>query len=624
MMLINSFTSTSFANENIVNDFINIQREESKIFSAQTIDKTEIIYKEGSTYYHTINPKKDNSKSSYYPGLRGPNQLIIYTKQFGDRTGTNEFGTEAIVENNTVVQLNGADSIIPLKGFVISGHGKAKKWITENIQLGSKVYIDTENKIIRTFLTPESLLFAAKEKIKEVNNLIEYYNRVDVLYNNKKAQEYLEKSKEEMRKAEKNVDKTQYYIVESLKSLDEATKNAIPYIKNELKGIWVRPTETSKHEIEKTIEKIKEAGLTDIFLETYFHGKTIYPSRYLESKGIISQREEFIGFDPLQIWLDEAHKEGLKVHVWFETFYVGNDNPTTTEKHILNVYPKWSNKRLLNYDSELPVASLSEHNGYFLDPANEEVREHIKNILKEIINNYNIDGINLDYIRYPQTVDSTFSNYATMNWGYTEIAREEFKNIYKVDPIDIKYPSAEWELWALYRQNKISTFVEEANKLAKEKNIFLTAVIFPDIKKCIDVKMQNWRRWSFYDYVDGLTPLILTGDKNTAELLLKDIMKNTSPRTNIYAGIFVTFMGGEPEDLLMQIQKGREYKAKGSILFDYAHLDKKYTDALNTRIFNKDYDDRNYKIKTNSNYKPKLNLNKREKKKRTKRNRNRE
>lgn len=620
-MLLNSFSNTALANEGIImNDLINMQREENKRNNSPETNNNEIIYKESSTTYYTIDPKKDNFKKSYYPGLRGPNQLIVYTKQYGDRTGTNEFGTEAIVENNIVIELNGADSIIPEKGFVISGHGKAKKWITENIQLGSKVYIDTETKTIRTYLTPESLLFAAKQKIKDVNNLIEYYNKIDVLYNDKKAQEYLEKSKEEMRKAEKNVDKTQYYITESLKSLDIATQNAIPYIKNELKGVWVRPIETNKNDIERTVEKIKSAGLTDIFLETYFHGKTIYPSAYLENKGIISQREEFIGFDPLQIWIEEAHKRGLKIHTWFETFYVGNDNPSTTEKHVLNVYPEWSNKRLMNYNSELPVASLSEHNGYFLDPSNEEVREHLKNILKEIINNYNIDGINLDYIRYPQTVESSFSNYATMNWGYTKTAREEFSKIYKVDPIDIKYPSAEWELWALYRQNKITSFVEETSFLTKEKGITLTAVIFPDIKKCIDVKLQNWRRWSFYNYVDGLTPLILTGDKNTAELLLKDIMKNTSPKTNIYAGIFVTFMGGEPEDLLMQIQKGREYKAKGSIFFDYAHLEKKYVDALTTRIFNENYDDRNYKIKSeNTNYKPKVNLNKREKKKRFRR-----
>ena len=622
MMIINTFANEVFANDIIMNDYINEKRKETQILTISNDINNEIIYKESQTTYNTINPQKTTSNASAYPGLRGPNQLIIYTKSFGDRTGTNEFGTEAIVENNIVIQLNGSDSIIPSNGYVISGHGRAKKWIIENIQLGSKIYIDTDNKTIKTILTPESLIFAAKEKIKEVNKLIDYYNQVDALYNDKKAQEYIEKAKEDLRKAEKNTDKAQTYIMESIDALNIATRNAVPYIKNELKGVWIRPTEHNENEIKKTIEKLKETGITDIFLETYFHGKTIYPSKFLKEKGVISQREEFVGIDPLQIWIENAHKKGIKLHVWFETFYVGNDVPMQIQNHILNYHPEWSNKRLFNYDSEIPVASLSEHNGYFLDPANPAVREYLQNILKEIIDNYKIDGINLDYIRYPQTVDSSFSNYANMNWGYTPYAREEFKKIYKVDPIDIKYATAEWELWALYRQDKISSFVQETKNLIKEKPIVLTAVVFPDIKKCIDVKMQNWRKWSFYNYVDGLTPLILTGDKNTAEMLIKDVVQNTSPKTNIYPGLFVTFMGGTPEDLLLQIQKTREYKAKGSILFDYAHLKNDYIEALKIRAFNNEYDDRNYKIKSNSNYKPKVKLNERKKNKRSKRKRN--
>lgn len=556
-----------------------------------------IIYQESQREISVLNPKKNVNTNNNYPGLRGPNQLIVYTPAFGLRTGTNEFGTEAIVENNMVVRLNGADSIIPKNGFVISGHGSAKNWIIQNIQVGSKVYLDFSNKTIRVYLTPESLLFAAKEKIKEVHSLIEYYRHLDILYNDKKANEYLTLSKDSLRKAKKKPEKTQVFINEAMNSLDSAIKNAIPFMQGELKGVWLRPVEKNQQEIEKTLSRLNSAGITDIFLETYFHGKTIYPSRFLKRCGVIPQREEFVGFDPLELWIQGAHKRNMKVHVWFETFYVGNDKPQTTPKHVLNVYPTWANKRLYNYDSPEPVPSLSEHNGYFLDPSNMHVQMYLMGILTEIVNQYKPDGINLDYIRYPQTVEPTYSNYVSMNWGYTKNARDDFKFQYGVDPIDIKYGTPDWDKWAEYRQSQITKFLISAKKLAKSNNILLTAVIFPDLNKCMSTKMQNWRLWSLNNYVDGLTPLILTGDKNTADMLLRDIIKNTNSSTNIYPGLFVTFMGGSMDDLLLQIHKTREYKTKGAILFDYAHLNDKYIQALMTRAFNQEYEPKENKPK---------------------------
>lgn len=585
-----------FADEDKKNPFFSLkpelfpQNEVFQIIKTIPVNTENIIYMENQHSIDVIDPNKDANTNNYYPGQRGPNQLVIYTPKYGERTGTNEYGTEAVIENDMVVRLNGADSIIPENGFVISGHGKAKTWIMQNIQVGSKIYIDYENKTLKCFLTPESLLFAAKEKIREVNSLLEYYRQIDILYNDKKANYYLDNSKTLLRTAEKKPEKTQALINEAMISLENAIKNAMPYLKSELKGVWIRPTEDTPEKIEKTIENMYNAGITDIFLETFFHGKTIYNSEFLEQKGVISQKEEFIGFDPLDIWIKKAHKRKMKVHIWFECFYLGNDNPKVIKNHILQVYPEWTNKRLANYNASEPVPSLSEHNGYFLDPANKDVQEFLYGILNEITSKYKVDGINLDYIRYPNSVSSNYSNYLSTNWGYTKAARTEFQYIYGIDPVDIQFGTLDWDLWCLYRQNKISEFVKNVKNIAQPHKIEVTAVIFPDLNKCIDTKMQNWKLWSVKDYVDGFTPLILTGDKNTADTLLKDVINNIVPSTKIYPGIFVTFMGGTFEDLLLQIHKSREFNFKGTVIFDYAHLNDKYIDALKTRIYNNSYD----------------------------------
>lgn len=576
------------SNLNVSNNTCNttVPAVQPLIPEAATHPPSEYVYKEAAAKINNIDPTVATASTSYYPGLRGSNQLIIYTPNYGTKTGTNEFGSEAIVYENTVIQLNGADSLIPSNGFVISGHGTAKKWITENVSIGSKVFVDVSNNKLKTYLTPDSFIFAAKEKIKEANSLMEYYRELDILYNDKIALEYILKAKELLRKAEKNPDDAQVYISEAMDNANLAIKNAIPYKADELKGVWVRPTETSATEIIKTIDKLQNVGINNIFLETYFHGKTIYPSQVLNSYGFVNQREEFVGFDPLRIWIDECHKRNMKVNIWFETFYVGNQPPSSNERNILNVHPTWANTTKAGYASTTPVASLSEHNGYFIDPANPEVQKYLLDLLNEIITNYHPDGINLDYIRYPQSIAAKFTSYDMTNWGYTTCAREEFKTLYCLDPIDLKYNNDGWDLWARYRQDKITKFVAEAKKLTSINNMLLTAVVFPDRQKSLETKMQDWKTWSLNNLIDGFTPLILTSDKVTAASMIGDIKNNTGPCTKIYPGLFVTFMGGSFDDLLMQIQETRKLNTNGIILFDYAHLDQKYIDALKARVYN--------------------------------------
>ncbi len=547
----------------------------------------EIIYKEASRKINKINPTiANNASGAYYPGQRGANQLIIYTRDYADRTGTNEFGSEAIVVNGIVTQLYGADSIIPANGFVISGHGSAKNWINENITIGTKVYVDTQNMVLKIRITPESFIFGAEEKIKEVMSIMHYYELNNPCYDRSDTEDYLKKAKQNLKRAEKDSKNVQKYAAMASAMANKAIETALPYYPNEFKGVWIRPSEKDANQIIATLDRLEKIGINNIFLETYFHGKTIYPSAVLKKYKVASQRSEFIGFDPLYVWIKEAHKRNIKVHVWFETFYVGNAYKTTDETNVLNVYPQWINKTRATYNSKDPVPSVSEHNGYFIDPANPEVQQYLHELLVEIVYKYQPDGINLDYIRYPQSIQAKFNGYEDSNWGYTEYARNEFKKLYNIDPIDIKKDTTEWFQWSKYRQDKITNFVRETKKLTKSNKIMLTTVVFPDRQRALDTKMQDWRSWTVYNYVDGLTPLILTCDKQTAALLINDIKKNSSHLTNIYPGLFVIFMGGSTDDLLRQVHETRKLSSNGFILFDYAHLEDKYADVLMAGVFN--------------------------------------
>ncbi len=558
------------------------------------------IYKESIMKINNIDPNLAKSNNSF-PGLRGPNQLMIYTPKFGSRTGTNEFGTEATVINGVVTQINGADSIIPANGFVISGHGRAKKWINDNIQVGTNILIDYKNQNVLSFLTPESFAFQAKFKIQETQNIMDFYFKNSSSYNCCDSKIYMKRAKNYLQKGAKNYKNLHKYSRYAIECANKALENAIPFKLDEFKGIWIRPVESSRSEISQTLDTIEKSGIDNVFLETYFHGKTIYPSNVLANYGVINQHPQFTGFDPLAVWIDEAHKRNIKIHIWFETFYVGNSNPFENPYSILYKYPSWANLTKALYSSDIPVPSLSEHNGYFLDPANPEVQKFLLAIINELVCKYHPDGINLDYIRYPQSCDPKYGNYVNSNWGYTKFAREDFKNTFDVDPVDIKYSDPLWTQWALYRQNKVSDFVAKVSAITKPNKVFLSAVIFPDKKKSLAVKMQDWATWSFRGYVDAYTPLLLTCSKDTASLFINEIKANSRPCMKIFPGIFVPFMDGNSDDLLRIIHETRVLKSDGVVLFDFAHLKPKYVSSLNVSAFNKSNVFQNKQMNANIN-----------------------
>ncbi len=559
-------------------------QDSPKVFAPLSANNEEIIFKQNTRKFDSIDP---SFSASIYPGGRGADKLVIYTPNFGLHTGTNEFGTEAIVEENTVTTLSGADSTIPKNGIVISGHGTAKKWITQNITVGSKVYIDIMNKTITVYTTSESYTYEAKAKIEEALSIMNYYKNNLPNYNYNLPNSHIQTAQNYLKIADNEKQNSiilRQYTQEAIDAANMAIKTSLPYVKNELKGTWIRPTELTKEQIIATLDKIEDAGFNNIFLETYFHGKTIFPSKTMNKYGFTVQYEKFNEFDPLEVWIKEAHKRDIKVHIWFQSFYVGNQPPEYNPSSILSVRPEWGNKTKKFADKPGATKAAAEHNGYFIDPANPEVQDFLLELLDEIITTYKPDGINLDYIRYPNANVAGDIN----SWGYTEYARNDFKLLHGTDPIELTTSDVLWLDWNQYRRNNITNFVKKAGKLCRSKNIYISTVIFPDIASALASKQQDWRNWSANDYVDGFTPLFLTNDSNMLVSMMNDVMRIKSPQTELFAGLFITFMGGAPEDLIRQIYQTRMMNSNGVIIFDYAHTTPVYTTTLMASAFNEE------------------------------------
>ena len=553
-----------------------------QVFKPYEKQKDEVIFGSTKAWVNAIDPTAWNNRQGIgFPGNRGANQLIIYTPDFGERTNTNEFGAEAVVVGNTVTEITGADSYIPQDGVVISGHGRGKNWMNSTLSVGTKIYIDRETNFIYTYTTSESYIFETEKKISEAENLLKYYQATNPEYNPKLPASYIDDAKDYLKKAKKNPNDVQKYSQAAIDSANDALKSVLPYKIGEVKGIWLRPTETTEQDIINSINRIYQAGIDNIFIETYFHGKTIFPSKTMEAYNFTPQYETFAGIDPLEIWIREAHKRGIKVHTWFETFYVGADNPNSNPNSILAMNPSWGNRTKKDMDSNEPSKSGAEHNGYFLDPSNPDVQDFLLKLIEEIITRYKPDGINVDYIRYPNSVATNNAS----NWGYTQHARNDFYEIYGVDPAELKFDDPLRQEWNNYRRDQVTNMIKKIGLLGKKTNTYISAVIFPDRASAFNSKFQDWKTWSTRNYINGITPLFLTCDSKTAHKMMTDVINSKSYTTDFYAGLFVTFMGGSDEDLIRQIHEARKVNAKGVILFDYAHLNNKYINTLSRSVF---------------------------------------
>ena len=543
---------------------------------------------------NSINPTPEtNPLGAYYPGFRGNNQLVIYTSGFGEYTNTNEFGKEAIVLEDKVFGFCGSNCYIPKNGFIVSGHGSAKKWINERLMEGAIVKFNQNTMMLESTITPESYLYKAGQRINDSKKVIVEYKRTLPGYQSKISENYLNQAIQKYNEARYMLDNSQYEAGRdlanmALKMADMSFYYAVPAVQNELHGVWLRPIQRNQSEIAKTLDRLRKTGIDNIFLETYYQGYTIFPSSTMATYGIKNQRPEFEGWDPLQVWVNEAHKRNMKVQVWFQTFYVGNENISRNSKHTLSVYPEWANYQRKNADSNKPMPSISEHNGYFLDPANPNVQKFLTTLLTEITTNYNIDGLNIDYIRYPKSLSQNFSGYLDTTWGYTAFARAEFKSQYGKDPVELELSEPLMSKWVAYRQDKVTDFVSRLRSIVGDKNIMISTVIFPGHQDTATTKLQNWSVWAQRGYVDAFTPLIMSSDKYMAGNSVREIRSLAGNNVCILSGLFEPFTAGSPADLIGQIASVRSEGSSGIILFDNAHISDDFIEALSARILRKD------------------------------------
>jgi len=205
--------------------------------------------------------------------------------------------------------------------------------------------------------------------------------------------------------------------------LGQATAASDDYPKHEIRAVWLttiygldwpaRPAADEdsrtrqKQELCLMLDRLKEANFNTVFVQTRLRGDVIYPSDIEPAAKVFTGACGVLpGYDPLAFAIDECHKRGLECHAFFVTFPVGSTK-IVDEQGDLSVVKRQ------------PHLCLKYRNEWYLDPGLPATTDYILSLVKEIVDNYDIDGIQFDYIRYPGKIFPDENSYKRYGAGLT-------------------------------------------------------------------------------------------------------------------------------------------------------------------------------------------------------------
>ncbi|NJO80952.1 MAG: family 10 glycosylhydrolase [Cyanobacteria bacterium RM1_2_2] len=356
-----------------------------------------------------------------------------------------------------------------------------------------------------------------------------------------------------------------------------------PLSQPEVRAMWLdRGTIVragSRQGLAQIFDRLAEAGINTVFFETVNAGYPVYPSRIAPAQNPLTRH-----WDPLAEAVELAHQRDMELHAWVWTFAAGNqvhnpliNQPASYPGPILAARPDWA-----NYDNRAQMIPPGQTKP-FLDPANPEVRSYLLNLFEEIVTRYKVDGLHLDYIRYPFQDPRTGGH----TYGYGMAARQQFYRLTGVDPITLS-PGATrtsaaagqspqqrlWQQWTAFRAEQVNSFVADTSRLVRRLNpelVLSTAVFAIPERQRVNEIQQNWELWAQRGDVDMIVLMSYASDTNGLQRLANPWLSRTDlGSTLILPGI--RMLNLSDATVIDQIQALRDSSSGGFALFAAENL----------------------------------------------------
>jgi len=271
----------------------------------------------------------------------------------------------------------------------------------------------------------------------------------------------------------------------------------------EIRSLWVvRYSMISPESIDHALETASSLGFNNVFLQVRGRGDAYYSSQIVPRGRFLTDPD----FDSLSYAVEKGHALGLKVHAWLNMFLVWSspDLPKDTT-HLFLAHPDWLDEsRDRKQNVEPNFVNGSGGTPRFISPAAKGVTDHFVTVLIEILDQYDVDGIHLDYVRL-----------ADLDYGYHSDSESQFvlkyglrpDNIIKVGNRDeIVFLQSEWDR---IRRESVTDFIRTYSEvvIANKPDCILSVAVKPNPSVAKNRYFQEWDLWLAEGLVDYVVPM---------------------------------------------------------------------------------------------------------------------
>jgi uncharacterized protein (TIGR03437 family) len=304
----------------------------------------------------------------------------------------------------------------------------------------------------------------------------------------------------------------------------------------QLRGFWVDTFNTplnNHSDVLAVINNVKLARCNAIFAQVRRRGD----SWYLNSLEPPADRTPIeAGFDPLADLIREAHANNIEVHAFVIIGAVWNGDPTTrppeNPNHVFNKHgfnqatgkiyegrDNWLTKTLLPDGGGISFNGHRIGNDFWIDLGHPDAADYTLWVLSQLVRSYDIDGLHLDRIRFPELSVSGQTPSTGVSIGYNDTSVVRFHRRYGIAAGSAP-PVQNDGRWNQWRRDQVSNFVRRIylNALAIKPNLKISAALIafgsgPNVDAdWINAEsywrvFQDWRTWTEEGILDLAIPM---------------------------------------------------------------------------------------------------------------------